>query len=206
MFWETLWQYILIFIMAATPWLEILIVIPIGIAIGLNPLIVGIVSFIGNFLPIILIVYSLAWFQQTRWYRKWTERRLAKKIRKKKRGTKNIENPSHEDVSTNLENQSGVLDGENEHTLADINEDKRPRKKKLSKKEKAAVVFQKYGLPGLAFLGPIITGIHLAAIIALSLKANKMSTTLWMGISLLTWTIIITLASYYGLDWLTEWW
>ncbi|MBU9714248.1 small multi-drug export protein [Evansella tamaricis] len=161
---ETLWQYFLIFVMAATPWIEILLVIPIGIAFGLHPAMVGLVSFLGNFLPIFVIIYSFSWFRRTKWY----QTRQIKNAQK--------QNSQEESYSS----------------------------QKRTKKEKAAAIFQAYGLPGLAFLGPIITGIHLAAIIALSLKASKKLTTFWMGLSLLVWTIVITISAYYGIDWLTS--
>ncbi|ADU29063.1 small multi-drug export protein [Evansella cellulosilytica] len=163
---ELIWQYILIFVMAATPWLEILIVIPLGIAIGLHPIPVAIVSFVGNFLPILLIVYLMKWFQSTQWYKRRLEKKRLKKLAKEEQ--------------------------QEEGTVI----------KKKNKKERAAAIFEKYGLPGLAFLGPIITGIHLAAIIALSLKANKNKTTFWMAISLFIWTVAITVMSFYSIDWL----
>ncbi|MBU9722911.1 MULTISPECIES: small multi-drug export protein [Bacillaceae] len=182
--WETLWQYILIFVMAATPWLEILIVIPIGIAMGLNPLMVAIVSFLGNFFPILIIVYSLAWFKQTAWYKNFAKRKAAKKEKKaRERELSQEQDP---------DNDSDIV----------VSESSKPNKK--SKKERAAAIFEKYGLPGLAFLGPIITGIHLAAIIALSLKASKTRTTIWMGVSLVFWTVLLTIASFYGIDWITD--
>ncbi|WP_244895300.1 small multi-drug export protein [Evansella clarkii] len=219
MLWETLWQYILIFVMAATPWLEILIVIPIGIAMGLNPYMVGIVSFIGNFLPIILIVYLLKWFQQTKWYKGWQEKRRSKKLQKQRKkeaaGTNgdmqsdtyetiHIESPvSGQDLNREKNEQETDMDdqGPGQNPAAS----NLPAKRKASKKEKAAAIFHKYGLPGLAFVGPIITGIHLAAVIALSLKSDKLKTAVWMGVSLLIWTIVITAASYYGIDWITRW-
>lgn len=153
---ETLWQYILIFILAATPWMEILVVIPIGIGIGLDPFLVAFVSFSGNFLPIILIIWLLNWFQTTKLYARWQERKS------KKAKTKHA--PS-----------------------------------------RGQRVFQRYGLPGLAFLGPVITGIHLAAVIALSLKATKAQTTVWMAVSLFVWTVVLTVASIYSIDFVTDW-
>ncbi|WP_035187194.1 small multi-drug export protein [Alteribacter aurantiacus] len=161
---ELLWQYTMIFIMAALPWLEILIVIPIGVGMGLNPYGVGIVSFLGNFLPVLLIVYLLKWFQNTAFYMRWKQKRERKKAEK----------------------------------LAAQSEEKQEKKK--NRGERAQRIFEKYGLPGLAFLGPAVTGIHLAAVIALSFKANKHATTIWMGVSLVAWTIALTVASYYGFD------
>lgn len=148
---DVLWQYTLIFIMAATPWFEILLVIPIGVGMGLEPLLVALVSFTGNFLPILLIVWLLNWFQTTAYYARY------KKRREEKLNAKNT--PS-----------------------------------------RGQRVFQKYGLPGLAILGPLVTGIHLATVMALSLKAGKLSTTMWMGVSLIIWTLGLTVASVYALD------
>jgi len=41
-------QYGLVFLFAALPWVEILVVIPIAIGVGLNPVLTGIVAFAGN--------------------------------------------------------------------------------------------------------------------------------------------------------------
>jgi len=177
---DLLWQYFLIFIMAATPWLEILIVIPIGIGMGLHPFWVGFFSFVGNFLPIILIVYSLKWFQQSTWFKNWKEKRAKKKQLK--------ELKIHPDSTFSND------DLPEEQTTNTNN----------SKNKRAVSIFNKYGLPGLALLGPAITGIHLAAIIALTLKADKHQTTFWMGGSLFAWTIFLTIASYYSMDWITS--
>ncbi|WP_232970468.1 small multi-drug export protein [Salisediminibacterium selenitireducens] len=153
---EILWQYTLVFVLAATPWMEILVVIPIGIGIGLDPFLVAIISFAGNFLPIVLIIWLLNWFKTTNMYAWWQKRKHGKKEKK--------------------------------HAPS-----------------RGQRVFQKYGLPGLAFLGPLLTGIHLAAIIALSLKATKAQTTVWMAISLFVWTLFLTIASVYSIDFVTDW-
>jgi hypothetical protein len=49
-------QYALIFVMAAIPWLEIVVVIPIGVALGINPFGVALFAFLGNALPIYGII------------------------------------------------------------------------------------------------------------------------------------------------------
>lgn len=51
-------QYLLIFLLAATPLLEILVVIPVGITLGLQPVTVGLVAFLGNLLPIYGLVFA----------------------------------------------------------------------------------------------------------------------------------------------------
>lgn len=49
-------QYALVFVMAAIPWLEILIVIPVGVGLGLNAIGVAGFAFLGNVLPIYGII------------------------------------------------------------------------------------------------------------------------------------------------------
>ncbi|MBU8906802.1 small multi-drug export protein [Desertibacillus haloalkaliphilus] len=191
---DLLWQYTLIFIMAATPWLEILLVIPIGIGMGLHPFWVGVVSFVGNFLPVLFIVYSLKKIQHSNMYRRWKQKREEKK--QQKEAAKQLD-------------RDETMDSNDERAHAETTEyeSNHPNEveKKLSKQQRAFLIFQKYGLPGLAILGPFITGIHLAAIIALTLKADKHKTTIWMGISLLLWTVFLTIASYYSIDWVSTW-
>ncbi|UCZ54033.1 small multi-drug export protein [Bacillus shivajii] len=174
--WEALWQYTVVFVMAATPWLEILFVIPIGIAMGLNPIIVAIVSFVGNFLPILLIVYAFKQIQKAKIVQRWKTKREAKRRKK-------------EVVREGVDMEG--LESETDP-------------KKRTKKDRATAIFHKYGIPGLAIVGPILTGVHLAAVIALSLKADKHRTTFWMAVSLIAWTVLITVASYYGISWITN--
>lgn len=68
--WDEILLYLTIFVLAATPWVEILVVIPFGIGIGLNPMLVGIVAFVGNVIPIYLIVVGFerfnAWWARRR--------------------------------------------------------------------------------------------------------------------------------------------
>lgn len=64
------WQYASIFVLAAVPWLEILVVIPVGIGLGLDPAAVAVVAFLGNVLPIYGII---AFYRQLR--AAWDRRR-----------------------------------------------------------------------------------------------------------------------------------
>lgn len=50
------WAYAVVFVMAAIPWWEVLLVVPPAIGLGLNPVLVGLFAFSGNVLPIYLIV------------------------------------------------------------------------------------------------------------------------------------------------------
>ncbi|MFB4163689.1 small multi-drug export protein [Alteribacillus sp. JSM 102045] len=166
---EVIGWYISIFLMAATPWLELLVVIPIGIGAGLNPVIVGVVAFVGNALPVFLLIYGMHWIKELKWIKKWKDRKLIKRRSHIKK---------HED---------------DEEKLA----------KKQARKEKMQRIFNKYGVAGLALAGPGVTGIHLATIFAMAFKANKRKVVLWMNLSLALWTLAMTAASFYGIEWLT---
>ncbi len=139
----SVWEYVLIFILAAIPWIEIAVVIPLAIIRGANPLLVGVISFLGNLATVYLLIY----FYEK--YEAWQSKRKTKK--KKKKRTK-----------------------------------------------RAVEIWNKYGLPGLSLSGPIITGAHLAVVIAISLGAKKQLTFRWTTISLGLWTIVLTVTSYYG--------
>lgn len=60
--WDEILLYLTVFVLAATPWVEILVVIPFGIGVGLNPVAVGILAFAGNAIPIYLIVVAFERF------------------------------------------------------------------------------------------------------------------------------------------------
>ncbi|WP_018924254.1 small multi-drug export protein [Salsuginibacillus kocurii] len=161
---EVFGWYISVFLMAATPWIELLVVIPIGIGAGLDPFFVGLTAFVGNALPVFLIVAFMHRVQQSSWYErvqlKWQKR---------------TERKQSQDQTAK-------------------------RQKKQKNREKVQRIFQKYGLPGLAISGPGITGIHLATIFALALESNRRKIIIWMNVSLLIWTILMTVASFYGIE------
>lgn len=70
-----------------------------------------------------------------------------------------------------------------------------------SKKHKRArSIWGKYGLPGLAFIGPFFVGSHLSALLALSFGGTRNRTLILMTASLVTWSIILGAAAYFGFD------
>ncbi|MDQ0341143.1 putative membrane protein [Caldalkalibacillus uzonensis] len=123
--WIEEWQYIMVFLLSATPWIEIAVVIPIAImVVGLSPLGVGVVSFVGNYLPVVVIVLL---------YERW------KAWRAKRRQSE-----------TESDTEMGG-----------------------KRRARAQRIFERYGTPGLALLGPLVTGIHLAAVIAVMFGVRK---------------------------------
>ena len=50
-----LWQYTVLFLLAAAPWMDVSIVVPLGIVWGLPPFSVGLTAFLGNLILILLL-------------------------------------------------------------------------------------------------------------------------------------------------------
>ncbi|MFS0645199.1 small multi-drug export protein [Siminovitchia sp. 179-K 8D1 HS] len=142
---ESLWEYAVIFLLAAVPWIEAVVAIPLGIIRGLSPSLVVAVAFLGNWSTVILVIY------------------LFEKIKEFWNRKKGTQTP--------------------------------PGKRQ----ERAKKIWNKYGLPGLSLLGPILIGIHIAAFIGLTLGATRNWTLLWMTISLALWSVVFGVASHYGL-------
>jgi hypothetical protein len=145
-------EYFLVFLGAAIPWMEVALVIPLGIIAGLSPFWVTFIAFIGNMLTVVPLIVAFEKFQA------WNKKRKQKKNKKNKdRSAKMI------------------------------------RGRKL---------WNKYGLPGLSLLGPLIIGTHFAVIIGMSLGASKYWTTVWITISITLWSLIFGIGTVVGLDWL----
>ncbi|GKV66430.1 MULTISPECIES: small multi-drug export protein [Sporosarcina] len=72
---------------------------------------------------------------------------------------------------------------------------------KLSKRTvRAENIWRRYGIPGLALLGPILIGSHLAAFLALALGSSKKQTAVWLFISLAAWSIVFGTLTALGVD------
>lgn len=91
-----------------------------------------------------------------------------------------------------------------------INQIKNWRKKRKNRKEeketkrsrRAQNLWNKYGLPGLAMLGPLLVGSHLTALASMSFGGTKKKTFLWMSASITSWSIVFTILLFYGVDFL----
>lgn len=59
-----MFEYFLVFLGAAIPWLEMALVIPLGIIGGLHPITVSIVAIVGNLLTVLLLIIGFEKFQQ----------------------------------------------------------------------------------------------------------------------------------------------
>ena len=143
---EMLYKYMLVFVGAAIPWIEVLIVVPLGIIWGLSPIIVMLVAFLGNMATLVPVV--IAFDKMKIWY---VQRRREKK---------------------------------------------QPSKKSV----RAVKLFQKYGVIGLAFLGPILLGTHIAAFMGVAMGANRRRMLFWMAISIAIWISLAGVLTSLGFD------
>lgn len=66
--------------------------------------------------------------------------------------------------------------------------------------ERARNLFNKYGVPGVALIGPLVFGHHIGAFISLVSGASKRYVTLWMTIGVLVWTIAVGVLAALGVD------
>lgn len=146
-----IYEYFLVFLGAAIPWLEIALVIPLGIVAGLSPFWVMVMAFVGNMLTVLALIIGFDKFKD--WYTKRQEAK-GKTVNKKS--------------------------------------------------ERAKRIWNKWGLPGLALLGPILIGTHIAAFIGMTLGATKKNTTIWLTISIGLWTLFFGIATALGFDFFTR--
>ncbi|WP_137289184.1 small multi-drug export protein [Natronorubrum halophilum] len=140
-------QYVLVFVFAAIPLLEILVVIPVGIGLGLDPVATGALAFAGN----VASVYVLIYFHRriSNWRR---DRRSADET----------------DSSNRFERARGL--------------------------------WERYGLPGIAIGGPILTGVHIAALVALLAGSSERTVAGWMTVGIGLWTALLVVGSVFGVS------
>jgi Ca2+/H+ antiporter, TMEM165/GDT1 family len=145
-----MWEYLSVFFLAATPLVELLVVIPVGIGLGLAPVPVALLAFAGNALPVVAIV---ALFD--RW-ENWRRRRA--------------DDPGDAPAAPS------------------------PRR------QRAQRVWARYGMPGLALMAPLITGVHLATLAALALGSPRRTVTGWMIASIALWCAAVTAVTIGGIE------
>ncbi|SDS49457.1 Putative small multi-drug export protein [Paenibacillaceae bacterium GAS479] len=77
----------------------------------------------------------------------------------------------------------------------------KPESRRSGKKmELARKLFNKYGVPGVALVGPLVFGHHIGAFISLVSGATKRYVALWMTIGILAWTVVIGILASVGVD------
>jgi len=62
--------YLMVFLLAAVPWIEVFFVVPVSIGLGMNPVAVAVLAFFGNVFPVFVIIAARGRLGD--W---WTQRR-----------------------------------------------------------------------------------------------------------------------------------
>lgn len=66
--------------------------------------------------------------------------------------------------------------------------------------QKAKIYFNKYGVPGISLLGPLVGTNHIGALVCIIAKANKRNIILWQTISIIIWAVGSGVLLIYGVD------
>lgn len=147
---DGIWQYIALFVISILPFLDVFYIIPVGVALGMSPIAVGFISFLGNF--IMVIVFTMFFRQIAEW-------------RNKRREKKGKTGPTKRET-------------------------------------RARRIWEKYGLPVFALVSPSILGTDIAALMALVFGSSKARVVTLMGVSLVVWSVVMTVGSVYGLKYI----
>lgn len=76
--------------------------------------------------------------------------------------------------------------------------------KESKRSERAKKLWDKYGLPGLAFIGPFFVGSHISAFMSVVLGGSRKKVILWMGASLVFWGVLMAVITHLGFDFFQE--
>ncbi|AGB37461.1 small multi-drug export protein [Natronococcus occultus] len=138
-------RYALVFLFAAIPVIEILVVIPVAVGLGLNPVTTAVVAFAGNVGSVYALIVSYR--RLLEWWR----------------GYAGDDEPS----------------------------DRYARARRL---------WDRYGLPGVSIAGPVMAGVHVAALVALLAGSRGRLVAGWMTLGIAVWTVLLTVASVAGVS------
>ena len=187
--------YLTVFLAAAMPWLEVLLVVPAGILAGLPPVPTALVGAAGNIVTLVPLVLGADRLRA--WWRRRSARRLA--------GPR-ASIVAQADAATGTGAPSRALDPSGgcaasaefaaSGWLADVD-----REVEVSGRGgRAQRVFERYGVPGLAAIGPLVTGIHVAAIVGLASGADRRHLMYWLVGGVVGWSFLAAGATVLGID------
>lgn len=139
--------YLLVLGTAATPWIEVLLVVPAGVLGGLPLVPTVVVATVGNVATLVPVVLAGG-------------RLRSRFLRRRGR-------------------ESDAPSGRG---------------------SRARLLLDRYGVPGLAALGPLLTGAHLAAAVAMAAGAERRRALVWFPAGVAVWAIIAGVLAALGVD------
>jgi Ca2+/H+ antiporter, TMEM165/GDT1 family len=177
--------YLLVLVAAATPVVEILFVVPAGIGVGLEPVPVALLALTGNLTTVALVV--VAGDRLRAWWR-------GRRGRGRMQGPAAGGGAAGGDAGDGGASDGGASDGDaSDGDTAD-------GAAAAGRAGRARRLAERFGVPGLGLLAPLLTGSHIGAMAALGLGASRRRTLLWMSIGLAVWTVATAVAAVLGLE------
>ncbi|GAK06958.1 small multi-drug export protein [Geomicrobium sp. JCM 19038] len=185
---ETIIYFLILLIMAAIPFLEYMVAIPVGILIMPIPTTSVIVaSIIGNVITVILLII------------------LVEKVRgwimSKTEEPEPVKDELDTTVNTTQPEQNDALhDSTVEADQAEANKMEEPSNPSRFEKQRvrAKRYWDRFGLAGLSILGTGLLSSHLTALLACSFGANRAKLSLWMIISIVLWSVLLGGLIHFG--------
>lgn len=159
--------------MGAVPFVESFAVIPVSVLAGLHIVPVTLLAFLGNLLTMLFVILFIDKIKAWRQKGKWN-----------KIETIEMNADQNEELESAHESMPGTA----------------PESMRSKRSQRAQRIWAKYGLPGLAMVGPFFVGSHLAAFMCMIFGSTKRAAILWMTISLVVWCGATAVISHFGFN------
>jgi len=221
---EELILYAGVFIGAAIPMLEVWVAVPLGVIAGLPWIPAALVGFAGNFVSLLPVIY--AGEKVKHWVNRWTKRSDSGKVSSSSEpdGAKpdgadpvSVSSSSEPGDPVKAEQVGPVQDGQEsgrsepdklepewggpERSEPDTLKTERPESGKKSRSHR---IMERFGVPGLALLGPFVIGIHAATAFAMAMGVDKRDVLFWFSLSLLLCSLLFGLLASLGFTQMTD--
>lgn len=66
--------------------------------------------------------------------------------------------------------------------------------------ERGKKMFEKYGVPGVSLLGPLVVGDHIAALVCLASGATRRSVVIWQTVAIVVWAVGMGVLALLGFN------
>lgn len=165
-----IFKMLITFVIGAVPGIEIYLAIPLGVIIGLSPLMAAIAAVTGNVLTVVALSLAVPRFKS------WILRKFLfnHTIEVKKDSTNR-----HQFL---LWNRYGI----SVTASVEMNTERRQR---------LFYLWHRYGVPGLALGSPVLMGTHLVAALGVVLGVSMRRVLFWSSSAILVWGIILAIIS-----------
>jgi membrane protein DedA with SNARE-associated domain len=76
--------------------------------------------------------------------------------------------------------------------------------KRENRKQRLNKIFEKYGIVGMGILGTLLMGPNMTMVLGMIIVKNEKLLLLWTALGIVIWTIVLSLAGHFGLDFITD--